>query len=176
MYHLPLAVNVTVRMRSGDVQELPAVEGDRSTKQLAEEIEAKAVGSGDNSANGGSANVKLLLKANFATQEADQSTSNSTTKTDKPSTETPNTEYRLQSEDATVLCDSLWAGEPAQSSRTASIDTRAPLTKDVLLLRFGNVYSDIMTGLHRYSEQGAQRVPLGSLHVSIIVVYVQSMP
>lgn len=136
---------------------LPEVDGSQPVGQLSEELIAKAAGAGEiNTSN------KVLLSAQFSVP----STQQSTITTPQPSPAQASVEYHLQSEEASPLFDSLWAGAPGPSSRTAAVDTQAPLSKEVLYLRFGNVYSDIMTGLHRYSEQGAQRVPLGPLHVS----------
>lgn len=149
-------------MRSGDLLSLSDVDGAQPAGQLSQELVAKAGDAGDSYTSSN----KVLLSARFATSSTSTPQNTATTQS------TPHkasVDYRLQSEDATPLFDSLWAGAPGTSSGTA-VELQAPLTKEVLYLRFGNVYSDIMTGLHRYSEQGTQRVPLGPLHVSVKIM------
>ena len=156
------AVNVSVRMRSGDVLSIPDIGGSQLTGQLVEEIGAKVDATGDSS----NSITKLLLSTSFSTQNNLEHSTNTNTGV---SVQSGSPQYHLQSEEASELYNSLWAGAPSKCSRTA-VDPQAALTKEVLYLRFGNVFSDIMTGLHRYSEQGAQRVPLGSLHVSTVTI------
>lgn len=151
-------------MRSGNVVSILEVDGSQTAERLIEELQNRTEDKLNN---------KMLLAATFAAVDDDQqSTVEHTiaraTATVSPLAEKPMPEYRLQSEGAAVLFDSLWAGAPGPSSRTATVDLQAGLSRGVLYSRFGNVYSDIMTGLHRYSELSAQRIPMGPLHVSYV--------